>query len=511
MLEPSRALSAPPLPPSRISPARVILPLLIVASGIGLFYGSWLLRPRPTKRVEAARPATVRVAAARDYHGGVRLVADGVVVPFRELVVAAEVAGRIVEKTAACRPGRVVHQGETLLRIDPTDFQLEIDQLKRQIEQALLEVAKVDVELKNGEAMINIARKDLELQSREVVRLRDLVAQKIVTDSDLDKSRSLELRAQNALQTVENSQRVWSAQRASLIAGIGLAEKRLEQAELNLRRTTITASLDGVVVEEMVEQDSYVQRGAPLLRLEDTSAVEVRCNLRQDQLYWLWQHQNPDPNTQAEVGADSSGPSPISVMPDLNEQTDINMSVAEGDLPNQASLEASYELPDVPATVTYTLAGRRFLWEGRLSRYDGLGLDRRTRTVPCRVFVPRPRETRSSPAATAEGEAPAEQEKPPVLVRGMFVEIALLTHPPAKLIAIPRAALRLGDVVWKCREGVLEQVPVRVIQMTDAEATLEASPGLQNGDQVVVSPLVDPVDGERVMVEAEAAGEGASP
>ena len=50
----------------------------------------------------------------------------------------------------------------------------------------------------------------------------------------------------------------------------------------------ITAPIDGVIVLEEVEEDSYVNKGTLLVAIEDTSAVEVKCSLRMDELYWLW-------------------------------------------------------------------------------------------------------------------------------------------------------------------------------------------------------------------------------
>ena len=59
------------------------------------------------------------------------LEADGVVVPFREIELAAEVAGRIVERDERCRAGNFVTQGTLLARIDPQDYQLERNAARR--------------------------------------------------------------------------------------------------------------------------------------------------------------------------------------------------------------------------------------------------------------------------------------------------------------------------------------------------------------------------------------------
>ena len=74
------------------------------------------------------------------------------------------------------------------------------------------------------------------------------------------------------------------AKKPRLTSAIKLIDVRLEQAELDLKRTKVTAPIDGMVVVESVEENAYVQKGTPLVTIEDTSAVEVRCHLRMDEL-----------------------------------------------------------------------------------------------------------------------------------------------------------------------------------------------------------------------------------
>ena len=55
--------------------------------------------------------------------------------------------------------------------------------------------------------------------------------------------------------------------------GQTLTETMLERAQLDLGRTRISAPVSGVVVEEMVEAESFVSKGSPLVTIEDTSAA----------------------------------------------------------------------------------------------------------------------------------------------------------------------------------------------------------------------------------------------
>jgi hypothetical protein len=125
-------------------------------------------------------------------------------------------------------------------------------------------------------------------------------------------------------------------------------------------------------------------------------------------------------------------------------------------------------LPQTPVTVRYRLAGREdeiYSWEGYLARYDGVGLDTASRTVPVRIIVDQPSRFTHMDRSGRNHEV----RGPTALVRGMFVEVVLHTRPQAKLSLVPRAALRPGNRIWRFRadESALGAGEVR----TAAKAT----------------------------------------
>ena len=128
-----------------------------------------------------------------------------------------------------------------------------------------------------------------------------------------------------------------------------------------------------------------------------------------------------------------------------------------------------------------------------LSRFDGIGLDERTRTVPCRVLVPHPREVR---VRAANGEPIVSPTGPPALVRGMYVTVQIQARTGTALLAIPENALRPGNRVWQVVDGRLAINRVRVAH-TDNELVLMHAEGsdLQPGMKLVSSPLAVAIDG----------------
>jgi multidrug efflux pump subunit AcrA (membrane-fusion protein) len=238
----------------------------------------------------------------------------------------------------------------------------------------------------------------------------------------------------------------------------------LDRAKLDLERTTVVAPLDGVVVDDRVEQDSYVAKGTTLVVLEDTSAAEVKSSLRMDEVSRIW-------------GAQSSA---------------------------VAASPGAHEIPETPASVVFTLGNRSYQWAGSLSRQEGRGLDEKTRTLPCRVLVPDPTAVRAVDAYGAfMPDLPAEA--PRSLLRGMFVQIRVHVDSVQDLVSIPEDAQRPTGEVWVVREGKLVILRPRPIHVSSGRVYFEsASSGLAVGDRVVTSQLANPRPGMAVS-DAEAA------
>lgn len=392
----------------------IVLPLATLAVGGLAIWLFGVVEParRPEEdasrlgRLRALEPVRVMpIQTLAETGKSLRLRADGVVVPYREVQVATEVAGRIVEKTDACQAGEVVRRGDLLVKIDPTDYELEVERLTRQQEQAYEAIREVDQEMVNTRRLIEVADEDIELQLREVRRLESLPAG-FASEGELDRARRTLLQANQQRVTLRNQLDTLEQRRVSLQASERLAATQLRSAAVNLERTEIRAPMDGVVVREDAELNSFVGRGNPIVTIEDVTKVEVSTNLRMDQLYWV---------------LNQSGQS------------------------FPADPDAGYRLPPTEATIEYELSGREgvvYRWRGRLQAYDGVGLDPQTRTVPVRVLV-------DSPQRFPDDQGRERRlAGPTALVRGMYVRVLLHLHPQDDLWVIPAAALKPGNRVW---------------------------------------------------------------
>lgn len=401
-----------------------IIPFLLVAVGVGVLIG--MKRPVPGKKppVEDNRAALLKQMLAADVQT-VRALAEvsetleipvsGIVVPFREIQLAAEVAGRITEKNPNTRSGNFVQSGDELYRIDPRDYELEVERVTRRLDQERASLAEQQQDIDNAKRLVEVADQEMQLAEAEVARFERLGGN-FRSEAELDAAKRARLSSMNQRVTIQNQVSLLAARRARLESAVKLAETELEQARLNLERTVIRAPVSGRVVTEQVEADSYVQRGTPLVTIEDTSSVEVAVNVRMDQLYWILDQQQ------------------------LSSDKLVNAAQA-----------THYQLPRDEVRVVYQLSGResaRYEWKGVLDRYDGAGIDPQSRTVPIRVLVDNPGEylINGQPARESSLSGPSS------LVRGMFVEVIIQAKPATPLLLVPKLSVKPAtgsNQIWK--------------------------------------------------------------
>ncbi len=447
----------------------VVLPLVIWGIAVALIVGVFLLPSQvaPPEEAKILTP-TVQVVPATRFSASLTVSADGVVVPFREIQLASQVAGRIAFKSENCRAGRHVKKGEALFRIDDRDYQLAQKQLLNQQDQAEIDLEQVSLDIREAGDLLKLTNEDHVLQVKEYERLKGLRARNAITDADVERGQRGVIAAQNLI--VQNTARLDAARKREyrLQSQKELLKTQMEKATLDLQRTIVTSPVEGVVVRELVETDSFAQRGATLVVIEDTQRAEIRANLRMDDLFW----------------------------------------VLDGRQTESAS-EQDYTLPAHPVLVSFEILGTRptkLTWQGRLDRFDGRGLDTATRTVPIRVVVDEPDTGKLGGIGT--------------LVRGMFVDLTISVVTPPSMVLIPKRALTTGNQVYVVRPAdgettpkdasdavitgvyslVEDVIPLREVETDDGEFWVidSATCDITDGDWIVTQrlfgmPVDDPV------------------
>lgn len=438
---------------------QVVISLAILAGSVAVFFALGQKEPPPEKVETAATLPLVETAIIEEHHSGIDFESDGVVVPFQEVATPAEVDGRIAYRSPSCRIGKVVKKGDVLLRILDTDYQLKAQQLDQQLHQAEANLKELGVQIGAAQGQIALAKQNLELKGRELLRYESLIERGATSKSEVDNAKVNEHAAKTELQAKRDSLEVLNAQKVRLDNAIKMASLEIEQARLDLSRTEIRAPIDGVITKDPVAQDSFVKRGDVVVVIQDLSQMEVRCSIRMNEMEWLWQ----------------SSPTL------MTEDTKVT----------------TYQFPETSVTVVYETESARFEWPGTLQYFDGGKLSEITRLIPCRVMVDgdaQPKVTSKRPLRVS-----------PMLMSGMFVKVIVHADPNIPLLRLPETAVRPNGVVWVVRDKKLKELPINIASAGETEAiAYQDKEGPVAGDQVVVSPLIAPVENSEVAISENA-------
>ena len=407
-------------------------------------------RPKRTKRAKSDTMPVVDQPLIK-HDGPIQISASGVVVPLREIRLATEVAGRIVYQSENLRAGRMVDKGEVLVRLDATEYELEVSRLKAQIDQEAAEVASMEVSIENTEQMIELAKRQTKISQGERRRGDSLLNNKAISVSEVEVLKRAELTSQSALVEQANRRRELVSQKQALVQTRALTEVLLKRAQLDLSRCEVKSPIRGRVVMSTVEEQSFVTVGTTFVTIEDTSSVEVRASLTVDKMVWIWNSQ-------------------------------------QGALEQDKLTDG--EVPPVAATVSYQAGGILHQWAAKLERVDGAGIDLQTRTYPCLFRV-----NSDSLQTTTIG---------PNLTRGMFVSVSIEANPNRTLYDVPEIAVRPGNRLWLKIDDRLHIVPVSIVSrveetketvVVDVEASENFADSQDSLATVIVSPISDPAEG----------------
>lgn len=235
----------------RRSVARIGLPVLVLA--VAALGGKLLAGLKP--EVDVAPPEFVPplVAVRSAKAGALTLTVEtqGAVVPRTESMLVAEVGGRVLEVAPSFVNGGFFGRDDVLLTIDPTDYELAVEQARLAVAQAELRLAR---ELADAE----IARRDWESLGH-------------------GEGSPLALREP------------YVAEARSALAA---AKASVRKAELDVERCSVRAPYDGLVRSERVDVGQYVVAGTELGRVFAVDFAEVRLPLADDELAYLVSSEN---------------------------------------------------------------------------------------------------------------------------------------------------------------------------------------------------------------------------
>ncbi|HYH07674.1 MAG TPA: efflux RND transporter periplasmic adaptor subunit [Thermoanaerobaculia bacterium] len=220
-------------------------------------------------------PKTVRTERVEARALGTSVLVNGTLDAYDRATVSTKVAGRL--QSMAVDLGSRVSRGQLIARIDPTDYNIRLQQAEAGLAQARVRLGlsteggsdAVDPTdtppVREARAVLEEARASRERYS---ALLRDGVISKADFDQVQAQSRVAESRYQDSLEEIRNRQAVATQRRAE----VALARQQLAD-------TAVYAAFDGVVQQRIASIGEFLSAGAPVAEIVKIDPLRFRADV----------------------------------------------------------------------------------------------------------------------------------------------------------------------------------------------------------------------------------------
>lgn len=425
----------------------LILLAAIVIAALLIF-----LRSGPEEKPPEDNIPLVQAEPLEIRSGNLMVQGAGTVRAREELMLSAEVPGKLVYVNPDLREGQRVAQGATLFRIDTSDY-------RNAVQTAQADVASQNVAVMQAREEVTLAKAEL---ARFEQRGINNSAYASVDSSDYA-ARILPPDALVKNQAGDNQQSATTGppsgptnglatrepQLQSARAGLRRAQAQLSDAQTALKRTTVRAPFSGVVRSEDIALGSYVAPGQSLGTMVGTADFEAVIPLSESEAALIPALWRPGGNR-------------------------------------------------IEASVYSDYGGTRYRWQAFVDRANSV-LNPQTRTIDVFLRIPNPLRGGAPAVVQKEGQKSAGASGAPPLFVGSFVDAEITGRALDQYGVLPLAALRPGNQIWLVRDGRLRIVKVEILQRTDTQALI-ATTGLGNKPVVILGALKTATDGQQVRV-----------
>ncbi|MEN0068123.1 MAG: efflux RND transporter periplasmic adaptor subunit [Myxococcota bacterium] len=243
--------------------ANAVILFVVVGGATLVSVVMFSLRPEVQRQVREPSIPRVEVIVVKPQDKTAHVHAHGIVEQAKQISLMPQAQGRIVWQSDELVPGNRVQKGTVLARIDPSDYELAVEQSK-----SLVRNAEVELELERGRQTI----------AQEAWAL-------LGGGADAEDA-PLALRKPQ-LKAAEQS--------------LAAAQASLRQAEINLQRTFLVAPFNSVILEESIDLGQVVGPSNTVVKLLGTDEVRVKVSLPMDQVSTVALPTGEDPGSRAYV------------------------------------------------------------------------------------------------------------------------------------------------------------------------------------------------------------------
>lgn len=428
--------------------------------GIAIIAG-FASQRKPLKRVPKSEDArALRVVRAQQLPVAPEVTGYGTIEAARTWTAIAEVGGRIVEIYENLNSGERVSEGTSLLRVDPTDYELAVRRSQAELAQAKAQRSELEARRESDETSLEIELNALQLAEEEVNRFETLRARNAASRSEYDQARTTLYRQQQTVQQLRNSLRVLPAQIGAAEAAIEMAEVRLAEARRDLERTRVVAPFSGVLADVNLELGQILNSAERLFDLQSRDVLEVEAQFSIAQLGRLFGRQTSE------------------------------REFIEGEpiIPPRVAEAAMSKLQELDVTVVIRSGDIGIV---RGATFDRIreSVNRQTRTIGLVFRLHDPKREIAGPTDGSDMDISLVQP-------GAFGEVLLRGPSRENRIAVPRSALHGDHLFVIDQESRLHRRPVVVDFANEDQVAISA--GVNSGELVVISDPTPAIEGMRV-------------
>ena len=349
--------------------------------------------PERTENIENA--IMVKIQEIHRGNARVEINATGTVQASQKIDVIPQVGGSVTFLSEYFARGGFFKKGELMFAVDKTDYQLSLEKAKTDLAKA-----ELDFQLIKGQA--DVAREQWLKQSLNGGDPSPLV--------------------------------IYTPQLAYAKSKVKAAVAAIQQVEVNLQRTQVTAPFNCIIHTEKIDLGQFIKPNAVVAEIIGTDSAEIMVPLSLAELSWIdVPHQNKDSNASK-------------------------------------------------AQITMTVGNTSYNWQGLVFRATGT-VNIQTRMADVVISVHDPYQLQEK-----------TQLHKPALAVGSFVKVKISGRQLTNIAKIPSSALRENNTIWLLdNTGRLAIREVEVLRK--GEQNIFIDHGLSDGDKLVVSPLVGAVEG----------------
>jgi len=384
----------------------------------------------------------------------VRATAFGHVEPSVIINAKSEVSGKISYIHPDLKQGASIAKGTVVLRIEPTTFEISLNQSKAGLVGSQSSLAQLNAEQSSTKQAYTIAKEKLAVELDELARLQSLWDKRLIARSTLDAEQKNVLSLEQSLQDIEGKLASFDSRRAAVKAQIKQSESQVDQSQDTIERTEIIMPFDARVGAVSVEKDEFTSVGSILFEALGVEAVEINAQLPVQQFRPL-----------VSAGLVSSNPSSLSL------QSPENLQIALSNMKLETQVRLVGDLDN--STV----------WNGKLIRLSE-SVDPTRDTLGLVIAVEKP----------YEGIIPGVR---PPLLKGMYTSVELFS-PAQAMMVIPRKSVHQGRVYIATADNSLEIRPIKVL-FSQGEllviAEQSGSMGIKEGERLIISDVIPVMQG----------------